>query len=161
MHHERGRVALAAGDALTAKRHLEDALDLYEANGLPFDAALVRLNLARALRDLDRRNPALLQTQAARETFKNLGAAGQVVMAGQLAEECSPMTVPMADVDVLSPREREVLSLLTRGLSNEEIAAELVLSKHTVRRHVSNILTKLNVPSRTAAVVHALGHKHV
>jgi DNA-binding NarL/FixJ family response regulator len=49
-----------------------------------------------------------------------------------------------------------VLTLLTRGRSNEEIAAELVLSKHTVRRHVSNILTKLDVPSRTAAAVYAL-----
>ena len=48
---------------------------------------------------------------------------------------------------------------MTRGLSNEQIAAELVLSKHTVRRHVSNILTKLDVPSRTAAAVYALEHK--
>ena len=52
-----------------------------------------------------------------------------------------------------------MLELLSRGLSNQQIADELVLSKHTVRRHVSNILTKLDVPSRTAAVAHALEHK--
>jgi DNA-binding NarL/FixJ family response regulator len=61
----------------------------------------------------------------------------------------------------LSPREAEVLALLARGLSNQQIADELLLSKHTVRRHVSNIFTKLGVASRTAAVAHALEHELV
>jgi len=55
----------------------------------------------------------------------------------------------------LTPRELEVLRLVARGLSNREVAAELVLSKHTVHRHVNNALSKLGVSSRAAAVARA------
>ena len=51
----------------------------------------------------------------------------------------------------LSARERQVLSLVARGLSNSAIAADLSLSDHTVKRHVGNILTKLDLPTRAAA----------
>lgn len=51
----------------------------------------------------------------------------------------------------LSARELEVLALVAQGHSNQRIAEMLVLSEHTVRRHVANILKKMNVPSRTAA----------
>ena len=53
--------------------------------------------------------------------------------------------------DVLSKREREVVRLVAAGLTNAEIAAQLVLSEHTVHRHVSNILAKLGTRSRAAA----------
>lgn len=56
----------------------------------------------------------------------------------------------------LSPRERDVLQCLASGLSNRQIAEELYLSPGTVKRHVSSILTKLNVPSRSAAIALAL-----
>jgi DNA-binding NarL/FixJ family response regulator len=52
----------------------------------------------------------------------------------------------------LSPREREVLGLVAQGKTNAEIALVLVLSEHTVHRHVSNILAKLGTSSRAAAV---------
>ncbi len=51
----------------------------------------------------------------------------------------------------MTPREREVLRLLAEGLTNRQIASRLVVSEHTVHRHVTNILRKLDVPSRTAA----------
>jgi DNA-binding CsgD family transcriptional regulator len=154
--HGRGRLALAAGDAVAATAHLEDALDLYEGGRLPFEAALVRLDLGRALHAAGHRGPALDQYRTACEALRSLGAAAQVARAEALADSLSQVDRPMLGVRALSPREMEVLALLTRGLSNEDIAAELVLSKHTVRRHVSNILTKLGVPSRTAAAVYAL-----
>jgi DNA-binding NarL/FixJ family response regulator len=55
----------------------------------------------------------------------------------------------------LSQRELEVLRLVADGLSDREIAERLVLSPHTIHRHVANIRTKLDQPSRAAAAVHA------
>jgi DNA-binding CsgD family transcriptional regulator len=55
------------------------------------------------------------------------------------------------DVAVLSIREREVMGLVADGLSNMRIALQLGLSEHTVKRHVANILLKLDLPSRAAA----------
>ena len=55
----------------------------------------------------------------------------------------------------LTRRESEVLRIVAEGLSDKEIAAKLVISEHTVHRHVSNIRTKLRVPSRSAAAAHA------
>jgi LuxR family transcriptional regulator, maltose regulon positive regulatory protein len=58
---------------------------------------------------------------------------------------------PDADVTVLTPRELDVLRLVAQGLSNSDIARRLVLSNHTVHRHLANILRKLGLSSRAAA----------
>ena len=70
--------------------------------------------------------------------------------------------MPLGD---LTRREAEVLALLTEGLTNRQIAERLVVSEHTVHRHVTNLLRKLDLPSRTAAAAHAvrsglLDHSH-
>ncbi len=69
-------------------------------------------------------------------------AASRTLPSDRLAEE-------------LTPREREVMQLLAQGLSNKEIARQLGISEHTVKFHVNSILGKLNVQSRTEAVVRA------
>jgi non-specific serine/threonine protein kinase len=70
----------------------------------------------------------------------------------------APGNSPPADALGLSPREREVLRLLVEGHSNPEIAGALFISHKTVRNHVTNILTKLGVESRTAAATFAVRH---
>jgi pimeloyl-ACP methyl ester carboxylesterase len=78
--------------------------------------------------------------------------AGSVVRA--LRTERRPAT-PEAPAALFSRREREVLALVAQGLSDREIAEQLVLSRHTVHRHVANIRSKLGRGSRTAAVAEA------
>ena len=62
------------------------------------------------------------------------------------------------DTHGLTLRELEVLRLVAAGRSNREIAAALVISEHTVARHLQNIFAKLGVPSRTAATAFAFAH---
>lgn len=62
------------------------------------------------------------------------------------------------DVEELTPREIEVLRLVARGLTNPQIADELVLSPTTVKTHIQNILQKLGVSDRTQAAVYAVRH---
>jgi DNA-binding NarL/FixJ family response regulator len=80
-------------------------------------------------------------------------------VAGKLFEQIAKMSGPPRESTVLaslSERERDVLRLLARGLTNEEIAGRLYLSQGTVRNYVSAILTKLDVSDRTQAAVLAL-----
>jgi len=73
----------------------------------------------------------------------------------------SQATRPATPGHDLSPRELDVLALLKRGLSNRAIADELIISRSTVDFHVSNILSKLGVSSRTEAVAFAIQHSLV
>jgi DNA-binding NarL/FixJ family response regulator len=88
-------------------------------------------------------------------------------MVGKLLQEFTVMSRRVADdggvygVPKLTEREREVLRLVARGMSNKEIAAELVIAENTVKNHVRNILEKLHLRSRTEAAMYAVREKLV
>jgi DNA-binding NarL/FixJ family response regulator len=71
-------------------------------------------------------------------------------------QHAPPLSLASQPVGQLTPRETEVLRLVASGLSNREIAGSLVLSEHTVHRHIANILRKLAQSSRSAATAHAV-----
>jgi len=156
----RGHALAATADA-AAKRHLDAALREFARLEMPFETAHTRLLLAQALRELDP-EVAEAEARAALAVFENLGASGNACPATILLREIETkprkQTGRPSNLAGLSRREAEVLRLVAKGLSDKEIAARLVLSRHTVHRHVSSILAKLGLPSRTAAAAYAAQH---
>jgi DNA-binding CsgD family transcriptional regulator len=145
-----GIVAEAEGDHDTARSRIEDAIDLFHQCGDRFEAARSRIDLARVLAALGRSDPAVEQARVAYEALAGMQATGEARRASALLSELGdPASVEATSV--LTVRELDVLKLVARGLSNTEIAERLVLSEHTVHRHLANILRKLDLSSRTAA----------
>lgn len=106
----------------------------------------------------------LLKTVSATELIEAI--KGAVIGKATLSPEAAQVLVqglrqPESETYDLTEREKEILALMAEGLSNQEIAARLVVSQSTVKFHVSNILSKLGVTSRTEAVALALKHKLV
>ena len=146
-----GLVAEAEGDLDTARSRIEDAIDLFQRCGDPFETARSRLDLARVLAALGRSDPAAEQARVAHEALAGMQAEREAQRAGALRSELGDPAAAEA-ASVLTPRELDVLKLVAQGLSNTEIAQQLVLSEHTVHRHLANILRKLDLSSRAAAV---------
>ena len=116
--------------------------------------------LERRLADLDRQR--LLAALGA-EAFEAEYATGRTLDLTQVLaalsdqdEPAGPAPVSDEAASTLTPRERDVLKLVAQGLSNPDIARRLVLSEHTVHRHLANILRKLNLSSRAAAAAWAV-----
>jgi RNA polymerase sigma factor (sigma-70 family) len=130
-------LAAAHDDHERARPLLDDAVEGYGRSGAPFEAAQARIELAATLAALGRSERADEEMAAAVAALTELGA------------------VSGAPEEAVTPREREVLALLMEGLTNRQIAERLVVSEHTVHRHVANILRKLDVPSRAAAAAYA------
>jgi DNA-binding NarL/FixJ family response regulator len=151
-----GYVALGAGDGDVARRHLEDAVDLFLASGAPYELARARIALARALGLLGRVGAATEETQRALDVLIELHAELEISRAKALMQELSATSgKPSPSPAGLTAREIEVLRLVADGLNNQVIAERLFLSEHTVHRHVANIFNKLSVSSRAAAVAKA------
>jgi LuxR family transcriptional regulator, maltose regulon positive regulatory protein len=161
-----GRVEAARGDLDAARCSLEDALDLLGGTGAPYEIARVRLDLAGVLATLGRDSSARAAADAAMAAFRHLDASGEVARAEMLRSQLGRQRGTAVAQDggaagplgQLSPREREVLVLVANGLTNRDIAGRLVVSEHTVHRHVTSILRKLGLPSRAAAATVAARH---
>jgi DNA-binding NarL/FixJ family response regulator len=99
------------------------------------------------------------ELEAAIRTVAQGGALLDPHVAGTvMGEVARPGRRGALDVETLTPREREVLSLLAQGLTNRELASRLFVSEKTVKTHVSSILSKLHLADRTQAALFAVRH---
>src|SRR5205823_4879109 len=144
--HAHGGVAHAALSSLRKAGQTWLELDA------PYEIARTRALVSRACSVLGDEEAAALELEAAREIFLQLGAAPDLESLGGAATP---------DRHGLSKRELEVLRLVATGKSNREIASTLVISVHTVARHLQNIYAKLGLSSRSAATAFAFEHELV
>jgi DNA-binding CsgD family transcriptional regulator len=144
-----GAVLLAEGDARAALTELRHARQTWQELDAPYEAARVRVLTGLACRQLGDSDTAAMELDAARWVFQQLEAAPDLARVNELCGTASK------GVSGLTGRERQVLRLIATGKSNRAIAADLVISEHTVARHVQNIFAKLGLRSRTAAAAFA------
>ncbi len=151
--HVRGAAVLAAGDPESAVAALREAVLVWQEMNAPYEVARARLLMGIACRALGDDDGAALELGAARRAFEDLGAPLDVADVDALMGRA-----PAADSHGLTARELEVLRLVATGRTNRQIARDLVVSEHTVARHVQNIFAKLHVSSRAAATAFAFEH---
>ncbi len=154
-----GLLAAARGDSGLAADLLRNAAVEFDRLDLPFHAARARVELAGVV---SIENPSLAAVEAswALDRLERLGAHRDAAAAAALLRSLGVATRPgPRQVGRLSQRERDVLALIRRGLTNPEIAAELFISPKTVAHHVSSILAKLNLRSRAEAAAFAATYR--
>ena len=149
-----GAIALAEGKPDAALGPLRRAFERWMHLDVPYDAARTRVLIGLACHALRDAETTRLELAAARAVFERLRARGDLAR----IDRVNPPSTSTAGKK-LSPRERQVLRLIADGCTNKAIATRLSVSERTVDRHVSNILVKLDVPSRAAAIAFAYEHK--
>ncbi len=152
--HADGAIAMAEGRPQRAIDPLRSAFRLWEQLDAPYEAARARVLIGHACRALGDDDAAALELDAARAVFERLAARRDLARLDVPAPPARP-----AARSPLTARELDVLRLVSTGRTNRDIAGELHLSQRTVDRHLTNILTKLDVRSRTAATTYAFDHK--
>ena len=153
-----GAVLVGEGDPAGALPELRAAVSGWQSLRMPYEAARTHVLLGLACSALGDRTAAALELNNARTIFTTLGAVPDLdrlrALTVRLVEGPAPR--PAAEeAPTLSAREREVLVHVAAGRTNRETAAQLVISQHTVARHLENIFAKLGVTSRAAAIATA------
>jgi DNA-binding CsgD family transcriptional regulator len=149
-----GAALLAEHEPNAALGPLRRAWTEWQRLEAPYDAARVRLLIGCAYRDLGDHELASMEFDAARWVFQQLGALPDLTHVDALASHSDAREAPGG----LTTREVEVLRLIAAGQTNKEIGETLVISEHTVARHVQNMLAKLGCPSRAALAAFAVEH---
>jgi DNA-binding CsgD family transcriptional regulator len=151
----RGRIGLAAGTG-DPRGWLRDALVGFANAQLPLEAALCRLDLARAFGQ-ESPEVAVAEARIALLEFERLAAARQVDATQSLLRGLGARVSPArSGGSTLTRREQDVLRLLGEGLSNPEIAERLFISRKTVEHHVGNVLGRLGLRNRAEAAAYAV-----
>jgi DNA-binding CsgD family transcriptional regulator len=148
-----GSVLLAEGNPRAALVELRQSYALWCDLEVPYEACRARLLIAAACRALGEQEDARLELTGLREGLERLGAQPDLARVDALLG-----TTGSSGECPLTEREVEVLRLVAAGLTNREIAGKLKISEKTVARHLSNIFTKLNLSTRTAAAAWAYDH---
>lgn len=146
----RASVCVASGDG-DARACWHEAISLFGAARMPVEVACARLAIAELLA-VDRPEVAMAEASAAFDVFDRTGAVGRADEAAALlrALGAPARTGPKRNAG-LTKREEEVVALVGHGLTNAEIGARLYISPKTVEHHVSRLLAKLGLRSRTEA----------
>jgi LuxR family transcriptional regulator, maltose regulon positive regulatory protein len=153
-----GMIAAAVGDQQRACHHLEDAVERLARCGARVEAAQARLHLGRSLAALGRTDAAQREARLAlaglHGTHAQVERADALALADRLATQRDGGSAERS-ASILTRRQVEVLRLVADGMSDRSIAERLVVSPHTVHRHVANIYGRLGCSSRSAAVAQA------
>ena len=153
----RGRVLMAQGNPAEGVIALYFAAERFDRLSMRLDAASARLSLGEALADSGRLEVAMSELRIASATFEKAGAIRQSDRADALLRTLGGRgRVGPKLGGRLTKREAEVLGLLSEGLTNAEIGERLFINTKTAGNHVSNVLMKLNLKSRTEAAAYAL-----
>ncbi len=131
------------------------AVDAFAELGCAPDEARQRLALGQACAAVGDAETGRLEISAAEELFRRVSATADAERAAASLRALAAPTDQAPSVSPLTAREIEVLSLVAEGMTDTEVADALVVSHHTVARHVGNIRTKLGVSSRAAATSRA------
>lgn len=150
-----GNVLLADGEPLAALDKLRHACTLLNSMGAVYETARTRVLIGIACNERGDKDTAEMELESAKDTFQQLGAAPDLKRIESFTDDT---TAEIGKSHGLTSRELQVLRLLATGKTNNAIASELFISERTVDRHVSNILGKLNVPTRAAATAYAYEH---
>jgi len=150
-----GRLAATCGRLDAAERHFREAITFEERMGARPFAALSRMYLADVLHARGGAGNLAAAAQVARTALAAMRMMDMPGRVAQCEQVLAAIDAEMSERIALTPREREIMVLVTEGLSNRQIAERLFVSERTVETHVSHVLAKLGGSTRTDIVAWA------